>query len=186
MALTIINAYNPVWGPDRDTIYLNVQFYEIDDIIPFAARRDDMESHGRQLFENAAAGMYGHIAPPMQSEEDQVNNLREQLIGQIDNRAGNLINNLTGIKDIVHQEKHREALAIANDPFPIHENYPMLSIDGNNLNSNAKSVIDQHKQKLITIAKIERIRVSAKQKLQSVSTINDLNKAFNSIVWPES
>lgn len=184
MARNVVNAFNPVWGPDRDTIHLWVQFEEIDDALPFTAQRTDPENHGRQLYQDAVAGRYGPIAPCPLSELDQLNKGREWSVNEVDRKA-KILKDQTSIHDILHQEKYREAMAIKDDLSPSQSDYPLLSIDGSDLEKNAQDVITIHKQALVTIAKIELTRKEAIRQLNAAVSLDQLHKFFNSIAWPD-
>ena len=63
MNITVVNAKNPrrvEW--DSAAIVLDVVFSHQVEAIPFAARADDLEPHGRELFARALQGEYGDIA----------------------------------------------------------------------------------------------------------------------------
>lgn len=62
MSLTIEQASNPVYTNAEGTgIDLTVKFAEFSEPIPFHAMPDDSEPHGRLLYDNAKAGIYGEI-----------------------------------------------------------------------------------------------------------------------------
>jgi hypothetical protein len=68
--MEIQSAPNPVYANQaRTRIDLDVKFAEFDEAIPFAATPDDVEEHGRTLFENAVRGDYGvigdYVLPPL-------------------------------------------------------------------------------------------------------------------------
>ena len=48
------------------TIDMDVEFEGIPGITPFTASPNDVEAHGRELFERAAAGDFGPVAPNTQ------------------------------------------------------------------------------------------------------------------------
>ena len=88
MSITIVNAKNPrrvEW--DRTAIVLDVLFSHQAEAIPFAARADDLEPHGQELFARAIQGEYGDIVEvptPAQSVSIAVESatLRERLMRQ--------------------------------------------------------------------------------------------------------
>tara|TARA_R110001583_G_scaffold155239_1_gene306934 strand:- start:762 stop:1031 length:270 start_codon:yes stop_codon:yes gene_type:complete len=79
---TLVGAKNPVWG-DKEKTYYQVEckfsHYESigitdnDGYLPFAARADDPEAHGVEIFNACKAGTYGtigdYVAP--EAEEDE-------------------------------------------------------------------------------------------------------------------
>ncbi len=72
--ITILGASAPAWANEEQTIIsLMVTFSTLpDQAVPFAARPDDPEEHGRELFERAKSGEYGPVAPyagPSKEEE---------------------------------------------------------------------------------------------------------------------
>lgn len=61
--MKIISAANPRWADEAQTaLDLDVEFEELG-ILPFTAKVDDSEPHGRALFASAVAGDFGVIAP---------------------------------------------------------------------------------------------------------------------------
>ncbi|WWT39860.1 tail fibers protein [Microcystis phage Mwe-JY25] len=62
---TVNAAANPRWGDASQTVVvLDVDFDELDEVyVPFAARADDAEEHGRDLHSRSLAGEFGPIAP---------------------------------------------------------------------------------------------------------------------------
>lgn len=70
MKRTILAARNPQYvDPDHTVINIEVGFREIlgpdgrPQWLPFTARENDSEEHGRKLWQNARNGVYGPIAP---------------------------------------------------------------------------------------------------------------------------
>ena len=62
--LTIEYAKNPKYlAEDRETVNLQVKFYEFDEEISFGATSFDKTPHGIELYNNAVALVYGPIAP---------------------------------------------------------------------------------------------------------------------------
>jgi len=66
--MKVISASNPIWGnPEKTQIILQVVFSELLEDFPdgvgFRADPTDCEPHGVQIFNDAAAGKYGPIAP---------------------------------------------------------------------------------------------------------------------------
>ncbi|WP_421320512.1 tail fiber assembly protein [Aeromonas veronii] len=71
--IEIIHAENPrQFDGDSETITLDVLFSHLPDAIQFAARKDDHEQHGRELYVRAVFGEYGPIEvitpPPPETE----------------------------------------------------------------------------------------------------------------------
>lgn len=81
--ITIISASNPrCYQSDGEAITLDVRFSHIPSPIPFTAKRDDVELHGRELYSRAVFGEFGDITvltPPTSSEDDQRARLDEAL-----------------------------------------------------------------------------------------------------------
>jgi len=64
MARTIKSATSPTWAnAEQSLIDLLVQFDEIPEPIPYTASANDSVKHGRDLYEQAAAGAFGPVAP---------------------------------------------------------------------------------------------------------------------------
>jgi len=60
--MQIVSARQPVWANKQNTaICLYVTFEGIGEV-PFTASPDDVEPHGRLLFEKASSGLFGSIA----------------------------------------------------------------------------------------------------------------------------
>ena len=75
---TLIGAKNPVWGDEKKTfILLDCKFSHYADIgmtenngyYSFGASPDDIEEHGRQIFEKAKAGDYGTVGDYVPPED---------------------------------------------------------------------------------------------------------------------
>ena len=75
---TLIGAKNPVWGDEKKTfILLDCKFSHYADIgmtenngyYSFGASPDDIEEHGRQIFEKAKAGDYGTVGDYVAPED---------------------------------------------------------------------------------------------------------------------
>lgn len=67
--MKIETAAGPVWANAQQTaINLNVKFEELAEVLPFTANENDIEPHGRELFERAVEGEFGpiaeYVAPP--------------------------------------------------------------------------------------------------------------------------
>ena len=61
--LTVISATNPQYSTsDKKIVSLLVQFAEFSQAVPFGATADDVEEHGRILYQNAINGEYGVVA----------------------------------------------------------------------------------------------------------------------------
>jgi hypothetical protein len=61
--MIIKSAKNPRWSnPGHSTINLTIEVEGIETELPFTADPNDVEAHGRQLFQNAIAGTFGPIA----------------------------------------------------------------------------------------------------------------------------
>lgn len=62
MSIEIVNAKNPrrmEW--DDTSITLDVLFSHVPERMPFTAKADDLEEHGRELYARAMRGEYGDI-----------------------------------------------------------------------------------------------------------------------------
>lgn len=64
MAITWTKVTNPRWGDsDQTMIDLDVNFTHLpEETTPFTAMQNDVEAHGRTLYNNAINGDYGKIA----------------------------------------------------------------------------------------------------------------------------
>ncbi|MFR9704954.1 tail fiber assembly protein [Aeromonas sanarellii] len=71
----IISATHPRHQEtDTETITLDVRFAHLSDPVPFTARKDDPEAHGRELYSRAVFGEFGSIEliptlPPTETEQ---------------------------------------------------------------------------------------------------------------------
>jgi hypothetical protein len=83
-------AKNPVWANAEQTmIDLTIKFDEINEELPFSANPNDIEAHGRTIFQECVAGQYGDIAeyvpppvvvlPPEPTKEEQIAKLQAQI-----------------------------------------------------------------------------------------------------------
>lgn len=75
MKIGIVSAKKPR-RPEGDdsSITLDVRFAHLSESIPFTARADDSEVHGRELYVRAVRGEYGEIeiiAPPKPTDGEQ-------------------------------------------------------------------------------------------------------------------
>jgi len=77
---TLIGAKDPVWAnADKTTIkvvckfshYESIGITENDGYLEFAARADDPEPHGVEIFNACKAGTYGTIGDYVAPEEDE-------------------------------------------------------------------------------------------------------------------
>ena len=75
MKIEILSAKNPVWGnAEKTQIDLQVMFAHLPEFVPFTARRNDCEEHGRELYIRAMFGEFGPIeviTPPPPTEAQQ-------------------------------------------------------------------------------------------------------------------
>lgn len=63
MQITLTSAVQPRWMDAGHTrINLQVQFEHLPEMVEFTASPNDIEPHGRLIFERAAAGEYGEVA----------------------------------------------------------------------------------------------------------------------------
>lgn len=80
--MEILEVQNPTYANlEHTAVNLEVRFAKFSDVfLPFTAVPDDVEEHGRILYENAIAGEYGPIgeyeppAPPPATEPQPVVN----------------------------------------------------------------------------------------------------------------
>jgi hypothetical protein len=57
-------AKNPRYGTeDKSSIDIEVKFVGWEQFIPFTARLDDKEQHGKLIYREAKQGKYGPVAP---------------------------------------------------------------------------------------------------------------------------
>ena len=77
---TLIGAKNPVWDNKEKSIiqveckfshYESIGITENDGYLEFAARADDPEPHGVEIFNACKAGTYGTIGDYVAPEEDE-------------------------------------------------------------------------------------------------------------------
>jgi hypothetical protein len=63
-------AKNPVWAnAERTLIDLIIKWDSINEEFPFTASPTDVEAHGREIFEQAAAGAFGEVAEYLAPQE---------------------------------------------------------------------------------------------------------------------
>jgi len=192
MLLTIMDAFNPVWGdPDGKSINLLVKFAEFNEPLSFLAHTSDSEPHGRLLYNNAAAGMYGRVAPYPIPDFQQLINLQASLCSKVDATAEQIrLKYLTpgSGQAMVYQEKAIEALAIQTDPNPTNDKYPVLAaslgIEGGTLLAVANLVLSIRATWINVATAIEATRLGAKANINAATTIAAANTIYNSIVWP--
>jgi len=62
--LTVKTVADPIYANEAATmIDCMVKFVEFPDFLPFTASEYDTEEHGRELYRQLIAGIYGPIAP---------------------------------------------------------------------------------------------------------------------------
>tara|TARA_R100000773_G_C4181275_1_gene90896 strand:+ start:497 stop:775 length:279 start_codon:yes stop_codon:yes gene_type:complete len=83
LGATLLGAKNPVWGDEKKTFivldckfshYANMGMTENDGYYSFGANPDDVEEHGKLIYEKAKAGEYGTIGDyvaPKEPEESE-------------------------------------------------------------------------------------------------------------------
>jgi len=80
--LNLEYAKNPQWAdPDHTMIDLIIKWDTIDEELPFSATAEDVEAHGREIYNNALAGGYGEIAeyvPVVLSAEELADSIRAE------------------------------------------------------------------------------------------------------------
>lgn len=70
MQSILTSVTSPVWAdPDHNTINCNITTSQFgDEVLPFTASPNDVEAHGRAIFSDLVAGVYGpiaeYVAPP--------------------------------------------------------------------------------------------------------------------------
>jgi hypothetical protein len=83
MKIDVISAANPRHiETDTDSVTLDVLFSHLPNAIPFAARKDDPEEYGRELYSRAVFGEFGPIeviTPPPPTEPEQYARLNRLL-----------------------------------------------------------------------------------------------------------
>ncbi len=73
--IEVLSAARPRhYAGDSDSITLDVRFAHLLDPVQFAARKDDSEAHGRELYSRAVFGEFGDIEviplpPPTEAEQ---------------------------------------------------------------------------------------------------------------------
>lgn len=73
--IEVLSAARPRhYAGDPDSITLDVRFAHLPDPVQFAARKDDLEAHGRELYSRAVFGEFGDIEvipvlPPTEAEQ---------------------------------------------------------------------------------------------------------------------
>ncbi|MDM5129400.1 MULTISPECIES: tail fiber assembly protein [Aeromonas] len=73
--IEVISAARPRhYAADPDSITLDVLFAHLPEQVQFAARKDDSEEHGRELYSRAVFGEFGDIevitpAPPTETQQ---------------------------------------------------------------------------------------------------------------------
>lgn len=93
MDITILGARNPTMQfGDDGVINMEVKFEHLADFVPFSARADDNEAHGRELYERAMAEEFGEVValPPLTPYEIARRDnpgRRQQLLSQASDMA---------------------------------------------------------------------------------------------------
>ena len=73
--IEVLSAGRPRhYAGDPDSITLDVRFAHLPDPVQFAARKDDTEEHGRELYSRAVFGEFGDVEvipvpPPTEAEQ---------------------------------------------------------------------------------------------------------------------
>ena len=73
--IEVLSAARPRhYAADPDSITLDVRFAHLPDPVQFAARKDDTEVHGRELYSRAVFGEFGDVEvipvpPPTEAEQ---------------------------------------------------------------------------------------------------------------------
>lgn len=65
MNVTVTSVANPVWANAEQTLIncqITVEQYP-GEVLPFTANPNDTEAHGRQIYADCVAGVYGPIGP---------------------------------------------------------------------------------------------------------------------------
>jgi hypothetical protein len=63
-------AKNPKYSAeDKSTIDLEVKFVGWEQFLPFSARSDDTEQHGRLIYREAKQGKYGPVVPYQKADK---------------------------------------------------------------------------------------------------------------------
>lgn len=65
MTITVTSVANPVWANAEQTrvnCQITVEQYP-GEVLPFTADPNDVEAHGRQIYADCVAGVYGPIGP---------------------------------------------------------------------------------------------------------------------------
>ncbi len=74
MKFEVLSVRAPAWSdPERTQIDCIVRFAIYANELPFTARADDVEEHGRQIFERCVRGEFGEISPYLKSESQVTN-----------------------------------------------------------------------------------------------------------------
>jgi len=80
--LNLEYAKNPQWADsDHTMIDLIIKWDTIDEELPFSATAEDVEAHGREIYNNALAGEYGEIAeyvPVVLSAKELADSIRAE------------------------------------------------------------------------------------------------------------
>lgn len=193
MALTILGGSDAQWGDaDHTAILLRVRFKEIG-TVPFAAMANDVEEHGRLIYQQAVAGQFGAIASYPKSPAQVLADQKAELQTKVDQKAEAIRNTYltTGSgQAMVYQRKSEEATRLQTDENPDPANYPILSatvgIEGATIQEVAALVIATTNAWLPIAAAIETARLGGKAKIEAAASLNDANVAFDAIQWPPS
>lgn len=101
--MKLLSAKNPKWmNKEKTLIDLVVRFEEMNEEIPFTANKNDVEEHGRNIFEMCAAGQFGRI-------QDYTPPTREQLSFHAKIKRDTLLNNTdwTQLPDVPEETKQK-------------------------------------------------------------------------------
>lgn len=87
MKLNLLKAENPRWtDKNKTSITLDVLFKEHVNtygILPFNASPNDVEEHGRKIFEDAKAGKFGKVADAPEKSINELEFIRKMKINSI-------------------------------------------------------------------------------------------------------
>lgn len=191
MTLTIVGASDPQWAnPENTQISLRARFAELG-TVQFLASPDDVEEHGRILYERAAAGAYGAVAPYPRSAAEVLQDYKDRILFKVDQKAEGIRNTyLTSGSGqaMVYQRKGEEATRLQSDPDPDPKNYPILSatvgIEGATLQEVAALVIQMTNMWVEVAAAIETARLGGKAAISAATSATAVNEAFYAIKWP--
>lgn len=176
MALTIERAHSPRFAEGNTAIFIKVKFAERAQEVEFCCLPGDPEEHGRQLLVNAVRGDYGPIAgyDPTPEEIEQI---KAGAHAAVDAVASYVV---PSSELALLSLKLPEAQRAVEEDDPKPEDYPLLSVSGDDIKATAADVIQQHAD----VVETEKVRVAARRNITEAATVPQIRQAVAEAKFP--